>query len=1180
MPKIHSKIQLSNLAKAGVAINDTAPNSTYFRLAQVPEVLTIGKNAFLINGSSFLNSNTEVKIELVDANGNPVFVRPIKNYQEGLARLISIEVYADTAPGLATLTILGELVNVAEEWKGKYNVKWQKQINIDLTRDNTTPIRLFKKPVVTVSETLSQYRPTTQQNRIVNGGAVLSGIAVSNPGNTSQAVNFTNVVDTSLLFTRYGQLGSVTASIDGNLFSSSISSVLNSTTAFLSSKYPSGNFSTTNFTMSFAEPPSFFTSSLMRSFAVADLNNLRTFAGKVHRVKVYSKNVDSTADYEQIGDVVIEAKQFLTTQSADGTIVQVGDFSSQAVVDQYWTSSHTANEFVTGTLVYDSSYLLDSVHLLENPINAVTESFSFGPINAATFTRDSEYTLAFDLLCNNSFIINPSRIDVYVSGSAFASSNKLGIRIGKYELDVNQTFKLFTNETINFVAPSSGLGWVRFVIWGGNWNVSKVRLESATERGYNPDETVVRVPISNKRFEHVKFRVDLLDANNNTVVFSTPIESDIITVDGGNTIIRGTDNRVDGSITLSPNGSGVVLTSSHSNGGSGIVVNPTSSISSSIFIGSTPAGSQVQIGNVFSVQPSGNFGLDINSSGTWAVRSPTSDEWVDVRFLMQSYSIVNTLYSQEITTGILVSASIWDAYSASVAAANLASISASIVQALHADVASLQAQIAGASGSAASATILNAFNRVINPPSVPASKSVSGLYLESNAFGYWNATHQNWPVYFTNDGNFRVADSSSWVSGSSDPYTRMVGFAGGVFVVRTNQLYMSASGFQIAATSSTGTSNFFALGGASSLASGQGVYMDGGGNFRIGTAISGSDYMLFIPGQGAFIRTARLIVSGGNMEILADPASAAGNVIRMGTTPRLISLTDNAGFYADGAGNFRIGTDSTGSNFIQFSPGNALQIKSNNFFLFASTVSASITKSLTLNSDEFSIGYPAPTRFDPQTPSQGTYYNNRGQFFVGSSSYVNPSDPANQTGNFISYGGQILNIRSSFFRLAAGGVVLDSANGGLLALGAASGISTGVGVYADGTGVFRVGNPSANYLVWDGSNVSINTSQFVLSTTNFSINTTVNNGTLIIGSATNVTTGAGIYATGNGVFRVGTGGGTNDTFIKYENGAVVLQGKVSINDTTATDTGSYVDIAEVIARKILFSPMGYFMNNL
>ena len=83
MPKIQNSVFKRNLQGYRVWIEDTNPTSDYFQLKLIPDILTAGKNAIVMAGSSYLEPTTEVLVEILDVNGQTVFLRPIKNYLEG-----------------------------------------------------------------------------------------------------------------------------------------------------------------------------------------------------------------------------------------------------------------------------------------------------------------------------------------------------------------------------------------------------------------------------------------------------------------------------------------------------------------------------------------------------------------------------------------------------------------------------------------------------------------------------------------------------------------------------------------------------------------------------------------------------------------------------------------------------------------------------------------------------------------------------------------------------------------------------------------------------------------------------------------------------------------------------------------------------------------------------------------
>ena len=140
-------------------ITDTSLNSDYFNISELPDTFSGGKNAFLIAGTNKLLANTEIKIQIRDAAGKVCYVEYANGspeYYEGISKVAAVYVYPTlTAFGPATITILGQLKDVPQEWNGLYSVKWEKQININPALSNTTRVRFYKRPIVSIVEQLS-----------------------------------------------------------------------------------------------------------------------------------------------------------------------------------------------------------------------------------------------------------------------------------------------------------------------------------------------------------------------------------------------------------------------------------------------------------------------------------------------------------------------------------------------------------------------------------------------------------------------------------------------------------------------------------------------------------------------------------------------------------------------------------------------------------------------------------------------------------------------------------------------------------------------------------------------------------------------------------------------------------------------------------------------------------------
>jgi len=676
MPKLKKRVQLQNLSNIRTWIVDNNPFSEYFRLAQIPEIIPGGKSGFLINGSPNLVRTTEVLVELTDVNGNPVFTQPIKNYQEGLARVVSFEVYDDTPPGPAVLTILGELAfdsdgnRVPDEWIGTYNVKWQRTVNIEPTKPNSNVIRLYNRPVLSVSEQLIPFRQTVTGSMIDISSGTITGQYV--PANVQLvgdditnlqrqvSTDGTIITATDPIFVRRASDGTFTALVDGVPFTSSIQRLQSSTTARLprfitgSDAQPVIRWSTNNYTMSYQQSPTYITSSLNRSFANISLTNLTTFTGDIQRAKFYVRGIDEDQKYELLEDVVLESVQLTVSQSSTGEQVQLGQIIDQPFLDQNWEVGQieNGNSYQTGSVTasYNSTVLIDSVTITGAGTGSIASTYSDVPLiwtgisESIALEADTEYTFECDVVCTKADPDFDARMDVRLYGTNFlgGQSSQLGYLITKLESPAGQSRRTFQNFIFNFTTTAAGLAKLRFAIYGGSWYLSNVKITSARESGFNPDQISVFSSVIGRRFERLQFKAELYDANSNLVPLN--IETDPIYFDGGNLVFRGSDTRIDGILTVAPSGSGPTLTTRGFNNidgvftlGQAISIGPSipqvRSATTAFFAGTSSNGPEISVGDKLY----GYYDFNLNEfilqiQGTLLIGSGSN--FVDIRTLL------------------------------------------------------------------------------------------------------------------------------------------------------------------------------------------------------------------------------------------------------------------------------------------------------------------------------------------------------------------------------------------------------------------------------------------------------------------------------------------------------------------------------------------------------------------
>ncbi len=226
---------------------------------------------------------------------------------------------------------------------------------------------------------------------------------------------------------------------------------------------------------------------------------------------------------------------------------------------------------------------------------------------------------------------------------------------------------------------------------------------------------------------------------------------------------------------------------------------------------------------------------------------------------------------------------------------------------------------------------------------------------------------------------------------------KKISFDGSDFDIRTTKLYLETTGLKLSGDSGTGTSNYLALGSATSATAGSGIWLDGGGNARFGTATN-SDNFIYFNGSTLQIKADDIDISstafnlnanGGDLIISSSDhriSLANENIILDGTSTGFMSIgtvtgvTDtggsNKGFYAEGDGDFI--TKAAANKYIQFNGGD-LDIKTGIFKL--DTAKLDIDSSAG-GSGSIALGATPPTQYNSGT---GFFVDGAGKFLLGNS---------------------------------------------------------------------------------------------------------------------------------------------------------------------------------------------------
>ena len=533
-----------SLETINVLVNDTDPNSKYFKITELPDTFTGGKNAFLIQGSPELVSDTIVKIQIRDSQGKIIYHEPgegIPEYFEGTSKVVAVYIYPDTAFGPCTITILGELseysfngvtIPVPENWKDTYNVKWEKQINVNPILANTSKIRFYRRPKIDITESILPIYNRNVSRLTISGS--LNGTPIV-PSAGEDYRTFKGVSRYELSLNGLSQFSEsmereiieITGSGFNKIYSPTITDVTTNKKAFvdvpyyvtgssLPNYYSVTAFTSASYTMSYDADVTLTDSAINSSFATINITDLDTFSGDVNRIKVYASSKNDLGDFQLLEDVQLESNELLLTSSfANQLNVRTGLFTN-AILSSFWTSS----AIETGVnLSVDNTTLLKSVLLTpQSDYSSSVGLFKFYNKESINFTKNTEYQLDFTPLLSaaaDTF----GGIEVYMSGSAFTPTSletNYGKKIG--DLTTNTQFRKYDKQQINFKPDADGVGNLVYVVKGGVWHISDISLRAAQESSFSPNEITltvnVPVKINNETFD---FKFELYDINNNYV---------------------------------------------------------------------------------------------------------------------------------------------------------------------------------------------------------------------------------------------------------------------------------------------------------------------------------------------------------------------------------------------------------------------------------------------------------------------------------------------------------------------------------------------------------------------------------------------------------------------------------------------------------------------------------------
>jgi hypothetical protein len=604
--------EYQGLQEFDVLIEDSNPNSDYFQVTEFPETIPGGKSFFKISAAAgLLRPESEIRVEILDESGQVIYTEYPEFVDESDRRIISIYVYDFIPPGLATVTILGEAQTFLDgspipiDFVGSFNVRWQRTFNVEPFKKNNFPILFEREPSITVTEVVKPYL-----ERVVPSGSSVTTTGTSNNANfklsletrgegkfylvsqggfkfenemLNSAVTFsalTNPTFNKKTFPQTFGNGPDAFTIDGVEvpYHAQIIDIINDSRVLVSNPFSiksefsktgntksefdkdfdekfkeSGQFSfdASNFSISFRKKPTFTETQNLRSFAKIQLNDLTTFSGDIHHIKTFMTSQGSVGSFELVDETVLEASELLINENSIDLKEPIGEFFSQAIIDDNWIVSSSGTEVNEFTASRETSNLNNAV-FLSGSIRDHSGSVTFTPQSSINFATNGDYEITFKSFVDDDVnsVDTGNIVDVYLTGSSFFSSSAYvepyGLKIATLE---SSGSKYFGKSDIDFVTSETGTGKILFHIKKGLWRFSDISIRSVKESGFNPSTTTLFVPIPTEAQDDVlDFEFKFYDNDNNEASASfQKLDNDFA---GGNTFIGGGSNLVTGSVFI------------------------------------------------------------------------------------------------------------------------------------------------------------------------------------------------------------------------------------------------------------------------------------------------------------------------------------------------------------------------------------------------------------------------------------------------------------------------------------------------------------------------------------------------------------------------------------------------------------------------------------------------------
>lgn len=582
-----------------VYFEDTSLTSPdYFQISEFPTRLTAGKNLFKLRGNPFnLKVGGALGIEILDYNGDPVYHEVVDYIDEDKSRVIAIYIYEETSPGDCVVTLLAEAASINQqtvpmEWQGKPNIRWSRTVPVNPNVSNVSEIIFETLPEITVEEIVG-----VQLNRIYSGSTQFpvftTGQVRYYSYNNQPAIEITGGQ-----FTADMQTGTITVAtptlpspaptyaVSTTPYVSTIKKILSPTTALLDTEYTVYSsqsisahtynaFANSAFSLAYEATPTYVATENSQSFAYIQIKGLDPATGDVSRIKVFTNNNGTVGTWDLVNDVELEETEIFVANTASlFPDLAVGAFTSQSIIDTYWSASAYLQGVQTTapTLIYTTASLNNAMQISSSIDLSAKNSVLVAKTNTTgVFIENSAYKITIDALATR--ITDDPVLSVYLSGSSFYANPtdyfnqdfSFGKRIG--ELRATGDNQRFDDVVLNFESDYHGTGTLILVAESGAWQVADIRVTTDNDAGYTPNYTRIKTPIqtTHKIGNQISFKAEFYNvAGERSKQISYVYNKDW---EGGNRYIDGNYSMLTGSLYVADSLNSGVAISGYPNSG-------------------------------------------------------------------------------------------------------------------------------------------------------------------------------------------------------------------------------------------------------------------------------------------------------------------------------------------------------------------------------------------------------------------------------------------------------------------------------------------------------------------------------------------------------------------------------------------------------------------------------------